>query len=270
MILKPSKQVQFAVSHLKRVVKLKGKATLDDFELITKNFTEKEKIKVKRVLNKGKIIEKGDVLTFSDDYVGDEERILNEFKSLFNKNSYLKSNADYLECEPYFYNGVVATGFPEIIKSDWFGKFNKENFNVDQSMFISPESSDSVIKYLQRELNKIEDEIYVFSQRGLVSRELEERKKLVKSKILDLSENKYKMFLFSWYVLCKSKNLEDLKKVSKMVSSALPNGGIEGKSATNYQKQLFFSCLPLGIDVISGREIYTTSKVLKGGFMFRK
>jgi type IV secretory pathway VirB4 component len=170
--------------------------------------------------------------------------------------------------------GIVATSFPELTKEEWLSKLMKENENFDFTIYMTPNSQRPTEIYLAGQLKQVEKELHALIQKGLeeedLAKSLAERKRELSQKLDYLRKGKYKLFKMALYILSNGVNEETAKKVSKKVMSALHSGGIEGKFATNYQKYLFMSMIPTGIDRLEGRRIVVPSTTAAASFPFRK
>jgi len=145
-----------------------------------------------------------------------------------------------------------------------------EKENMDFSVFIVPEQHRNLEVYLRQQLKQVESEIFKLNEMNREDEELEKRKKELQHKLENITKGKYLLYKLSLYILNKGVNEEKTKGTSKRIMSFLHSDGIEGKYATNYQKQLFASVMPAGTDFLGGRQIIANSTTISMSFPFRK
>lgn len=264
------REVDFAVIQLISLVKIKAVVTQPEIDEICAGMDEKAKQKVLRKLRKRKIVMDNGLLQYSKEVIGDEEKRAKELRAQVSRKDPIMVTSDSLKMGPRVTEGIVATGFPETTGAEWLSMLTKEKENFDFTVYIMPSSSRPAEIYLTAELRQVEKELHSFVQKGLQNQELEKRKKDLAQKIDYIRQGKYKLFKMAMYILSKGVNEETAKKVSKKVMSAMHAGGIEGKFATNYQRQIFMSMMPTSIDRLEGRRIVVPATALAASFPFRK
>ena len=264
------RDVEFVVIQLVSLVKIKGVVIPSEIDEVCFELDERARQKVFRKLRKKKIVLEDGLLQYSKLIIGDAEKRARELKGYVTKKDAVAATSDNLKMGPRVAEGVVATGFPESAKNEWLSKLMREKENFDFPMYISPASVRPTEIYLAAQMKQVEKELHSFIQKGKTDEELEKRKKQLAQKLDYLRQGKYKLFKAAMYILSKGVNEETSKKVSKRVMSALHSGGIEGKFATNYQKQLFMSMIPTAIDRLKGRQIVVPATTLAASFPFRK
>ncbi len=269
MFFKKNRKIERAVIRLISMVKLNGAVLQREIDSACRDLSEKELHKVLKILRKKKVIMESGILQYSKDVIGDEEKRHNELRQYVTKKEIMKTTADHTEVASQFVEGIVATGFPEQAKEAFFDRVIADKSNFDYTIYLSPSSVRALEIYLTKELKQVEKDIHTSVQRGMSESVLERRKKYLSTKIDDLKQGKYNMFEMSIYFASKGVNEETAKKVSKSAMSSLLYGGVEGKFATNYQKQLYLSIFPLGIDRLKGRRIIVPSTVAATAFPFR-
>jgi hypothetical protein len=269
-MLKNKSEIEKAAIRLLSMVKLKGAVLKREFDDICSGLGDKEKLKVLRKLKRKKIILESGIIQFSKEVIGDEEKRQNELMDYITRRSPLKVTADHIELNQRFIEGIVATGFPITAKEGWFEKIVVDNINYDYTMYLVPEASRSLEIYLSQQLKQVEEELHAFIQKGNMNADLERMKKHLVGKIDALKKNEYKIFKMAFYFATKGVNEETSKKTGNAIMSNMHSAGIEGKFATNYQKQLYLSTIPTTIDRLKGRQIFVPSTVLSKTFPFRK
>jgi hypothetical protein len=238
---------------------------------VCSGMSEKDAAKVIAKLKKHKIEKVNGMLQYSKKVIGDAEMRDNELKGHLTKVEYPNVTSDMMKIGTRFYEGIVATGFPEVAsKPDWLNRLLGEKANMDFSFFITPEPLRNLEIYLNEQLKQVETELYRFTQKNESSPELEKLKKQLQEKLEKLAKGKYMLYKLSLYVLGKGVNEEKTKALSNKIITFLHSDGIEGKYATNYQRQIYNSIMPLGTDFLGGRQIIANSTTIAMSFPFRK
>ncbi len=268
------REVDFVVIQLVSLVKIKGIVLPPEIDEICVDLDDNQKMKVFKKLKRKKIVLEDGMLQYSKHVVGDEEIRAKELRSYIGKKNPMIITSDNLKIGPRVTEGIVATSFPELTREEWLSKLMKEKENFDFTMYITPNSQRPTEIYLASHLKQVEKELHSLIQKGLEEEDeaktLAERKKELMQKLDYLRQGKYKLFKMALYILSKGVNEDTAKKLSKKIMSTLHSGGIEGKFATNYQKQLFMSMIPTGIDRLEGRRIVVPSTTAAASFPFRK
>ncbi len=267
--IKPS-ELDFAAIELANLVKIRGIVTPAEIRAVCDGMTSNQISRVIRKLKRFKIVHQNGMIQYSRKVVGDAEMRENELKSSLTKREYPKITSDLLRLGTRFYEGIVATGFPEVSKYDWLNRLSSEMEGMDYSFFIVPEPTRNLEIYLQQQLKQVEGELYKLTQKNLTDSELEKSKKRIAEKLENIAKGKYILFKIGLYILNKGVTEEKTKLASSKTMSFLRSDGIEGKYATNYQKQIFDSIMPLGTDFLGGRQIIANSTTLSLAFPFRK
>ncbi len=268
--IKGRTEEDFAAIEISNLVKIKGIVTPSEVKQVCHGMSEKQVSKVIKKLKSVRIVMVNGLLQYSKDIVGDDEMRDNELKQHITARDYPNVTSDSMRIGTRFYEGIVATGFPEIAKSDWLNRLLKEKENMDFSVFIVPEQLRNLEVYLRQQLKQVESEIFKLNELNKEDKKLEDRKKELQLKLDNISNGKYLLFKISLYILNKGVNEEKTKGTSKRIMSFLHSDGIEGKYATNYQKQLFASVIPSGTDFLGGRQIIANSTTISMSFPFRK
>ncbi len=264
-------ETDFAAIELANLVKIKGVVMPAEVEYVCSGMSEKDSAKVISKLKKHKIEKVNGMLQYSKKVIGDAEMRDNELKGHLTKIEYPTVTSDMMKIGTRFYEGIVATGFPEVAsKADWLNRLLGEKVNMDFSFFITPEPLRNLEIYLNGQLKQVETELYRFTQKNESSPELEKLKKQLQEKLENLAKGKYILYKLSLYVLSKGVNEEKTKALSNKIITFLHSDGIEGKYATNYQRQIFNSIMPLGTDFLGGRQIIANSTTIAMSFPFRK
>lgn len=263
-------ETDFAAIELANLVKIKGVVLPAEIKHVCNGMPEKDIEKVVRKLKRFKIELNNGMLQYSKEVVGDEEMREKELHGHVTKKAVPSITSDMMKIGTRFYEGIVATGFPEIAKSDLLNRLLKENENMDFSLFLVPEPWRNLELYLQDQLKVVESELYKFTKKNINSPELEKRKKEILEKLENLAKGKYILYKLSVYMLSKGVNEEETKSTSNKIISYLHSDGIEGKYATNYQKQIYSSIMPVGTDFLGGRQIIANSATISMSFPFRK
>lgn len=263
-------EIDFAAIELANLVKIKGVVLPAEIKQVCNGMSEKEIGKVVKKLKRFKIERVNGMIQYSKEVVGDEEMREKELQGYIQQREIPTITSDMMRVGTRFYEGVVATGFPEIAKSDWINRLLKENENFDFSIFILPESLRNLEIYLQDQLKVVESELYTFTQKNISNPELEKRKQEITEKLEKIAKGQYMLFKLSLYVLSKGVSEDETKAISNKIMSYMRSDGVEGKYATNYQKEIFNSIMPTGTDFLGGRQIIANSTTIAMSFPFRK
>ncbi|MBN2111662.1 hypothetical protein JW707_01045 [Candidatus Woesearchaeota archaeon] len=263
-------EIDFAAIELANLVKIKGVVLPVEIKQVCRGMSEKQIDKVVRKLKRFKIERVNGMIKYSKEVVGDEEMREKELREHVTQKEAPGITSDMIRIGTRFYEGIVATGFPEVVKSDWINRLLKENENFDFSIFILPESLRNLEIYMQDQLKVVESELYTFTQKNVSNPELEKRKSEILEKLENIAKGKYALFRLSLYALSKGVSEKETKAISNKIMSYMHSDGIEGKYATNYQKQIFSSIMPLGKDFLGGRQIIANSTTIAMSFPFRK
>lgn len=255
------------VTHLASMVKNRGVVTHNEVYHVCGHLGEAGMRKAIRKLKKYKIEYKDGVLKYSKK--GGKELVDKEFPSYWTKQVPVTSTSESVSIGTRIYEGLVATGYPEHIKEDWLGKVVNSEEHFDFTLFIAPEQLSKVDLFLQNRLKAVEDEIYMYTKKNLSDAALEKKKKELSAKANSLKKGEFELYSVRLYLCSKGINEDKAKEVSKKVVSLLHRCGIEGKHATNYQRQLFKSMIPLSVDFLKGRKIIMPASTLASSFPFQ-
>ncbi len=229
------------------------------------------KSKVLKKLKKQGIIYSDNILKYDSKFHNKKNiLIVDELKHLLCNDKNFITNADVFRTGTRFYRGIVGTGFPEYCKEDWIENIISNNMNMDFSFFVVPEPCYNLEKYLKQKLKYIEDKLYLLAKQNISDNILERKKKDIKEKLKLLSKEDIYLYNVSFYTMAKGVSEKETRKTSEKIISLMNSDGIEAKYTTNYQKQLFNSLLPIGVDNICARQIITLPKTLRMGFPFRE
>jgi len=262
------KDIRPIVMHLANLVRNKGLVTEREIDEVCDGFDEKTRKKAVRKLKKHKIEFRNGLLQYNKKFVGSDEMIDREFEGYWTKQEFLKNSSEIISIGPRSYEGLVATGFPELTREDWLGKLLGSEDNFDFSIFIEPEQLRKIDLFLENRLKEVEDEIYAYARKNVSNAELEKKKKELAERAEALRKGKYVLYNMRLYLCSKGVNEDKAKETSKKLVSVLHSSGIEGKHATNYQRQLFKSIMPASVDFLRGRKIILPSSTIASAFPF--
>jgi conjugal transfer ATP-binding protein TraC len=252
------------VSHLRR-----KKIMLPmEFDKLCKNLDSREKEQVKLKLQK-----KG--YAINEDMFEDteESKPVNEIKDkelmeLLIKPDYVNTDQDVIQVGNQFYKGIVASGFPAAVGENWLGELTQEKRNIDFSIFIEPSSVKAIEMYLNKQLRKVENDLYKYTQKGVTNPALKARKAQLSEQLNNILTGNYKLYKMSLHVAAKGGNKEETSLLASKVVNDLHSKGIETKYTTKYNEQLLKSIIPCGVKHLDSREILIPGPAMAASFPF--
>jgi len=262
-------EIDLIADELANIVATKGVVLPEEFEMLAKELSKKEKKILMKKLFAMNIEKKEDLLQAKRDGSFQTEFIANkDILSFLIRPEYVNSNPDYIQVGTQYFRGMVATGFPAKVNENWLGKLIQERSNIDFSIFIWPSSVRALEVYLSDELKKVENDLYSYTKRGLHNPSLEARKKELLEQLDNLIKGTYKLYKMSLYLISKGTSPEATMTLSNRILSSLRAEGIEAKQAINYQEQLMKSVIPTGRDYMQGRQIFVPGPAAAAAFPF--
>ena len=174
--LKGTSKTDIAAIELANLVKIKAVVLPAEIDQVCHKMSEKDIKTVIRKLKRYKIVLENGVLKYSKQVIGDEQMRENELRNYLIKKEFAQVTSDMIRIGTRFYEGLVATGFPQVAKKDWLRRLLKEKENLDFSFFIVPEPLRNLEIYLQQQLKQVESELYKLTRKNITDEKLEERK----------------------------------------------------------------------------------------------
>jgi len=181
--------------------------------------------------------------------------------------SRIENNKDYLYFDNVFSRVISVIGYPRTVNFGFLDKIIKVQNNITVSIHVEPFSIEKLTIRLNRELQKQRADLYSISQKGSTNPILEIKHNDTKHVLEELQKGEEKLFLISFYVMCKSKSKEELDKLSQTVITELNSILMISEVPKRLQAQALKSCLPLCQNLLENKRNITT-KPLSAFFPF--
>ncbi len=239
-----------------------------EFDKICKNLSEEEKNTIRSKLRQQGYVINEDMIEYSDKSKPVNAIKDNELMEYLIKPDFVSTDEDIIQVGNQFYKGVVASGFPATVGENWLGELTQEKRNMDFSLFIEPSSIRAIEIYLNKQLQKVENDLYKYQQKGVSNPALEARKKQLTEQLKNILTGAYKLYKMSLHITAKGKNKEEATQLGGKIVNSLHSKGIETKYTTKYNEQLLKSIIPCGIKHLNSREILVPGPAAAASFPF--
>ncbi len=181
--------------------------------------------------------------------------------------SKIENNKDYLFFDDVFARTILVIGYPRTVSFGFLDKIIKVQNNITISVHVEPFSIEKLTIRLNRELQKQRADLYSISQKGSTNPILEIKHNDTKHVLEELQKGEEKLFLISFYVMCKAKSKEELDKLSQTIITELNSILIIPEVPKYLQAQALKTCLPLCQNLLECKRNITT-KPLSAFFPF--
>ncbi|HIJ11732.1 TPA: DUF87 domain-containing protein [Candidatus Woesearchaeota archaeon] len=239
-----------------------------EFEELCKDLSPDAKEEIKSKLRQLKYTHNEDMFEFTDASKPARDITDKELIELLIKPDYVNTDEDVIQVGNQFYKGIVASGFPATVGENWLGELTQEKRNVDFSIFLEPSSVRAIELYLNKQLRKVENDLYKYQQKGVSNPALKARKDQLTQQLKHILTGEYKLFKMSLHIAAKGKNKEDVTLLGSKVVNDLHSKGIETKYTTKYNEQLLKSIIPCGKRHLDSREILVPGPAAAASFPF--
>jgi hypothetical protein len=263
-------EVKLVIKHLTNRMRVESFVSRVDIDKICVNLNQEKKEVVFDVLAKRHMEFINEELHYSQDFIADKENRMQALLSLIAKTEPPVQNSDNIYLAKLYHEGLVASNFPEQIKPGWLNPILQNDNNMDFVVNIMPMEVQSIVLYLVRKQNALEEEMYQLTKLGRKDPSLKERIKLIEERIVQLKRQEINLHSFSLCMVNKSIDPDEVRRASRRTIQTMMAEGIECKYATHYQSATLRSSIPIGVDFLKGREISVPTKVLKDAFIFKK
>ncbi|MCK5467782.1 MAG: DUF87 domain-containing protein [Cyclobacteriaceae bacterium] len=151
-------------------------------------------------------------------------------------------------------SGVVAKTFfvyayPRYIEVNWLSPVINFDMSMDISMFIYPESSVKMMKYLKNKVAQIQSSMRIEQEKGMVADPaLETALQDAEELRRNIQRGEEKFFQLGLYITIYAEDEDKLKKNQTKLESALGGKLILTKSTDLQMEHGFNSCIPLAMD----------------------
>ncbi|MEK6909263.1 MAG: DUF87 domain-containing protein [Nanoarchaeota archaeon] len=150
--------------------------------------------------------------------------------------------------EPIFSRTIYAHGYPRSVETGFLDKIISTMGNFDLSMHIEPFDIETMMIFLNKELQKQGSDLYTAKAKNILSPSLEIKYKDTKAVLENLQKGKDKLFNVSLYINCRAKSKEDLDLLTKLIQAELNSLLIIPKVPNFRMAQGFQSSSPLAMN----------------------
>jgi len=157
----------------------------------------------------------------------------------------------YLKIDEKYFRGYFVYTYPRYLHPAWLAQMIFLPTNFDISIHIHPVSTALYLKKLLRKLTEVQAEILERQEKLKVrDPELETAQRDIEKLRDKLTIGQEKIFHVGIYLGLYASLEEELKNLENIVRSIFETKLIYLKKATFQQKEVFLSCLPVGLDKI--------------------
>lgn len=181
--------------------------------------------------------------------------------------SRIENNKDFLYFDGVFSRIINVIGYPRTVSFGFLDKIIKVPNDVTVSIHVEPFSIEKLTIKLNRELQKQRADLYSINQKGSTNPVLEIKHNDTRRVLEELQKGEEKLFLISFYVMCKAVSKEELDKLSQTVVTELNSVLMIPEVSFYLQAQALKSCLPLCQNLLENKRNITT-KPLSAFFPF--
>ena len=150
--------------------------------------------------------------------------------------------------EPVFNRTIYVHGYPRSVETGFLDKIISTMGNFDLSMHIEPFDIETMMIFLNKELQKQGSDLYTAKAKNILSPSLEIKYKDTKAVLENLQKGKDKLFNISLYINCRAKSKEDLDLLTKLIQAELNSLLIIPKTPSFRMAQGFQSSSPLAMN----------------------
>jgi hypothetical protein len=143
---------------------------------------------------------------------------------------------------------IYAHGYPRSVETGFLDKIISTMGNFDISIHIEPYDIETMMVFLNRELQKQRADLYSAKNKNILNPSLQIKYKDTKSVLANLQKGKDKLFNVSLYFNCRSKTKEELDILTKLIQAELNALLIIPRSPNFRMMQGFQSSSPLAIN----------------------
>lgn len=164
---------------------------------------------------------------------------------------HIEVTQDHLKLGERLAKSFFIFSYPKYLSTGWLSPVINLNTPMDISFFMSPISSETVLKRLRKKITDVSSEIMEREEKGLVrDPSLEEAYRNIEDLRDKLMTAQSKMFRLSLYITIYEDNQKELRETELTLRSIFESRLIYIKPALFRQRQGFVSCTPSGLDLI--------------------
>ena len=145
---------------------------------------------------------------------------------------------------------IYAHGYPRSVETGFLDKIVSTQGNFDLSMHIEPYDIETMMIFLNKELQKQRADLYASKLKNILNPSLEIKYKDTKAILSNLQKGKDKLFNISLYINCRAKTKEELDLLTKRIQAELNSLLIIPKQPYFRISQGLQSCSPLAMNVL--------------------
>ena len=165
---------------------------------------------------------------------------------------------DYFKMDDRFCKVVSVIGYPHSVEMGFLDKIISSGEKYDISLHIEPFPIDLSMINLNRELQKQQADLYSDTKKGILNPSLEIKFNSTRKVLEDLQRGKQKLFNVSFYIMCKGKDKQEIKLLTKKIKSDLDGLMIQSKIPNFQMMEAYASLLPLSNNQLNiKRNIHT-------------
>ena len=161
----------------------------------------------------------------------------------------LKINPNYLKLGSKYCSTLFILTYPRYLASNWFSNVVNMDLAFNLSIFFHPIDTNKIIRRLREQSAKVQAQISIEAERGLVRNPLlEEGLQNIEGLRTVIQQGNERMFDIGVYITIFADSLEELKKKNMKVENALEQQSIYAKPTLFRQFEGLESSFPLGLD----------------------
>ena len=143
---------------------------------------------------------------------------------------------------------IYAHGYPRSVETGFLDKIVSTLGNFDLSIHIDPYDIETMMIFLNKELQKQRSDLYAAKLKNIANPSLEIKYQDTKAVLTNLQKGKDKLFNVSLYINCRAKTKEELDLLTRRIYAELNALLIIPKQPLFRMAQGFQSCAPLGMN----------------------
>lgn len=163
-----------------------------------------------------------------------------------------KRNKDKeIKQDAMFSRTIYAHGYPRSVETGFLDKIVSTFGNFDLSLHIDPYDIETMMIFLNKELQKQRSDLYAAKLKNIMNPSLEIKYKDTKAVLESLQKGKDKLFNVSLYINCRAKTKEELDLLTRRIYAELNALLIIPKQPFFRMAQGFQSCAPLAMNKLN-------------------
>ena len=208
-------EVKLVIKHLTNRMRVNGFVSEEDIDKICVNLDQEKREVVFDILSKRHIEYIDKKLQYSKYYADNKEKRMQELLNLISIKELVIQSSDYVYVSKLYHEALVASNFPEQIKPGWIETLLQFDGNMDFVVNIGPTEVQSVVLYLERKQNALEDEMYQLTKLGRKDIDLKSKIEFVQERIKQLKKQEVKLHSLSLYIVNKGIDPDEVRRSSK-------------------------------------------------------